>query len=192
MKIPKRIYIAAAVLLFVGGAGTGAALVLNSGPGTKKVEVVSSVEPQEEQTPVVETQPVVVQPVTQTAREETPPSITNPFQEGFSIWYVFNRRAEVGKSMPTKWTVEQAFCTHLDQPGYVASRQPTQHAIGCSGQNTHMSFVEQVNEDGSIWVSEMNGSGQVSMTDPTPAKGWNVLDYKLISSQTLVNYKFLQ
>ena len=35
----------------------------------------------------------------------------------------------------------------------------------------HVMFVEQVNPDGSFWISEMNDAGQVSMTNPTPTGG---------------------
>jgi len=53
-----------------------------------------------------------------------------------------------------------------------------------------VAVVEVVNADGSIWISEMNSRGQVSMTDSRPAGGWGKVDWKLIGADQArsINY----
>ena len=49
--------------------------------------------------------------------------------------------------------------------------------------------VEDVADDGSFWVSEMNSHGQVSIADSTGRGGWGVKDYKFFSGPG--NLKFI-
>lgn len=88
MKLPKRIYVVAAVLLFMGGAGTVLALQSNSTPKEVTIKQVAAtnnptlgtdlaVQPAGEQTTVGQqttTQQTVIQPdpVTVTAYEQIP------------------------------------------------------------------------------------------------------------------------
>jgi surface antigen len=53
----------------------------------------------------------------------------------------------------------------------------------------HVMVVEQVNEDGSFWVSEMNSHGVTGIGSGTPTGGWGVRDYKLFSG--VGNLKFI-
>jgi surface antigen len=66
---------------------------------------------------------------------------------------------------------------------------PQNGAVGQIGN--HVVVVEQVNSDGSFWLSEMNASGQVSMTDPTPTGGWGRVDWKYIPANAAGSYKYI-
>ena len=199
MRVPKKLYVAAALLLFAGGAGTVLALQPEEKPKQAIVQQVASVEPQEqEQTTPAETTPAVEQTQTNTPapQEESPPSVTNPFQQGFSAWHVFNRRAELGKSTPTSNST-QRFCTSFaNDPNFSHPAAPELHAIACKngsgGSGDHAMVIEQINADGSVWVSEMNSRGQVSITDDTPAGGFNRVDYKLLPPDHLTTLQFIQ
>lgn len=130
---------------------------------------------------------------TQTATTPTP---KNPFQVGFAAWYVFNRRTEVGKTMPE--TTDKTFgnpdhyCAKITNASYPTAGTPSVNDIACQNSKLHVAFVEKVNDDGGIWVSEMNSTGQKSMTDITPWGGWYHTDYKLIPKENLTGYFFIQ
>jgi len=55
----------------------------------------------------------------------------------------------------------------------------------------HVAYVERVNDDGSIWVSEMNSHGQRSITDSTPAGGWNRVDFKLWPASSAAGFYYI-
>jgi surface antigen len=55
----------------------------------------------------------------------------------------------------------------------------------------HVAIVEAVNADGSVWISEMNSSGQRSMTDSSRAGGWGKVDYKLISADQARSFSYI-
>lgn len=141
-----------------------------------------------------DTQPVsTVQTTTPTTTSEPTPITTqpeqptNPFSQGFGTWYVFNKRTEVGKTMPSVASVAAPYCYQVDKSLF--STTPQQYAIACSG--TIVAFVEQVNTDGSIWISTMNATGQASITDTTPVSGWNRVSFSLIQADALATYKFI-
>ncbi len=59
---------------------------------------------------------------------------------------------------------------------------PQVGAVAVNTAGNHVSIVEEVNPDGSFWVSEMNSRGQASIADSTGAGGWGRQDYKLFTS----------
>lgn len=72
MKVPKKFYLAVALLIFAGGAGTALAMQpAPEKPKTVEVQQVAAVEPVEESTEPVESTPAVVEQ--QTIVEEEPP-----------------------------------------------------------------------------------------------------------------------
>jgi surface antigen len=66
---------------------------------------------------------------------------------------------------------------------------PQVGAVMVNEAGDHVAVVEQVNSDGSFWISEMNSHGQVSMSNSTPTGGWGVRDYKVVGS--VGNMKFI-
>ncbi len=77
--------------------------------------------------------------------------------------------------------------------GLAVNKTPSVGAAVVTSQRGagHVAFVEQVNADGSVWVSEMNSRGQRSITDGTSAGGWNRLDFKLIPADLARTYNYI-
>lgn len=118
----------------------------------------------------------------------------NGYDRGFCTWYVANRRIEIGKQLPSNlgdaWTWD-------DRAKAAGLRVDTNPAVGAAivtnstRRPGHVAFVEAVNADGSVWISEMNSRGQRSITDASPAGGFNRVDYKLISASQAHSYNYI-
>ncbi|HSX52989.1 MAG TPA: CHAP domain-containing protein [Patescibacteria group bacterium] len=106
----------------------------------------------------------------------------NGYDYGFCTWYVANRRAAIGRPVPSNLGNAYSWYRIALNAGLPTGFAPQVGAVAVNEAGNHVSIVEAVNGDGSFWVSEMNSRGQVSMTDPTPAGGWGRVDYKIISS----------
>lgn len=117
----------------------------------------------------------------------------NGYDFGFCTWYVANRRAEVGNPLPANLGNAATWDDRALGAGLSVNKTPAVGAAAVTSQRGagHVVFVEQVNSDGSIWVSEMNSRGQKSMTDTTPTGGWKVRDYKLISADQARTFNYI-
>lgn len=109
----------------------------------------------------------------------------NGYDYGFCTWYVADQRTKRGRPLPAnlgdawKWDNNAAAAgIRVDNNPAAGAAVVTSTAKGPG----HVALVEVVNEDGSIWISEMNSRGQRSMTDATPAGGWGRVDFKIISA----------
>ncbi|HAP4570959.1 TPA: CHAP domain-containing protein [Enterococcus faecalis] len=101
----------------------------------------------------------------------------NAYAPGNCTWYVYNRFAQLGKSIhPTMGNANQWVNNYGQTQG--ATLMPTPEkgdavifingAAGASPQYGHVAYVEHVNSDGTFVISEMNVSGLFSMN-------WRVL-----------------
>jgi surface antigen len=108
----------------------------------------------------------------------------NGYDYGYCTWYVANKRASAGNPVPSNLGNAATWATRAAAYGIATGRTPQVGAAGVTSTAGagHVVYVEQVNDDGSIWVSEMNSYGQVSMTNSAPAGGWGRVDWKLISA----------
>lgn len=108
----------------------------------------------------------------------------NGYDYGWCTWYVANKRLANGSAMPTNLGNAATWYTRASAYGLSTGRSPKVGAAVVTGTRGagHVAFVERINEDGSIWVSEMNSSGQVSIDNPARAGGWGRVDYKLLSA----------
>jgi surface antigen len=106
----------------------------------------------------------------------------NGYDYGWCTWYVANRRNEMGRPVPSNLGNAYSWYTIAQRAGLPTGTAPQVGAVAVNQGGNHVSVVEQVNEDGSFWISEMNASGQRSMTDSTPAGGWARIDWRLVSS----------
>ncbi|MCW1908508.1 MAG: LysM peptidoglycan-binding domain-containing protein [Candidatus Saccharibacteria bacterium] len=113
----------------------------------------------------------------------------NGYDYGWCTWYAANRRAQLGNPVPSNLGNAYSWYILAQRAGLPTGTVPQVGAVAVNQGGNHVSVVEQVNPDGSFWISEMNSRGQVSITDPTPAGGWNRLDYKLVTS--VGNLKFI-
>ncbi|WP_211220902.1 CHAP domain-containing protein, partial [Jeotgalicoccus marinus] len=91
---------------------------------------------------------------------------TNYYQWGSCAWYVFEKRSSMGLSTGNGWGDASNWASAASSDGYSVGNKPAVGAImqapaytnGSYGQG-HVAFVERVNGDGSILVSEMQFGG---------------------------------
>jgi surface antigen len=103
----------------------------------------------------------------------------NGYDYGYCTWYVASVRSiPVGLGNASTWGYRARAM------GLATGSTPQVGAavVTSTAGAGHVAYVEKVNGDGTIWISEMNSHGQVSMTDSTPAGGWGRRDYKVISA----------
>ncbi|KIX90672.1 peptidase M23B [Staphylococcus microti] len=82
----------------------------------------------------------------------------NLYDWGQCTWHAFNRRAETGQPISTYWWNADHWAGAAAADGYVVNNSPQAGAIMQSyeGPVGHVAYVERVNPDGSVLVSEMN------------------------------------
>lgn len=114
---------------------------------------------------------------------------SNGYDYGFCTWYTSNRRAQIGRPVPSNLGNAYSWYALAQLAGMPTGLSPQVGAVAVNVGGNHVSVVEVVNDDGSFWISEMNSRGQVSMTDSTPAGGWGRVDWKLVPS--VGNLKFI-
>lgn len=116
----------------------------------------------------------------------------NGYDYGFCTWYVANRRIEIGRPVPANLGNAATWDDRAARAGINVNKTPSYGAAVVTSQRGagHVAFVERVDADG-IWVSEMNSRGQRSLTDTSPAGGWNRIDYKFIPMSTAASYNYV-
>lgn len=82
----------------------------------------------------------------------------NLYTAGQCTWYVFNRRAQAGSPISTYWSDAKYWTYNAASDGYIVNHTPTVGSImqSTAGYYGHVAYVERVNPDGSILISEMN------------------------------------
>ncbi|ECR3422823.1 LysM peptidoglycan-binding domain-containing protein, partial [Campylobacter jejuni] len=97
---------------------------------------------------------------TQTSGNYTSPSFNhqNLYTEGQCTWYVFDKRSQAGKPISTYWSDAKYWASNAANDGYQVDNTPSVGAIMQStpGPYGHVAYVERINGDGSILISEMN------------------------------------
>jgi surface antigen len=116
---------------------------------------------------------------------------SNGYDFGWCTWYVANRRAEVGHPVPSNLGNAYTWYRAAVAEGLPTGLSPKVGAVLVQEAIDHVAFVEQVNPDGSFWISEMNDYGQVSITNSTPTGGWNVRDYRLIPASQASMFRYI-
>lgn len=116
---------------------------------------------------------------------------SNGYDYGWCTWYVSNRRAEIGRPVPSNLGNAYSWYIVAQRAGLSTGLTPAVGAVAVTVGGNHVSVVEAVNADGSFWISEMNSHGQVSMTDPRPTGGWGVRDYKLFPASAVGKFKYI-
>ena len=92
---------------------------------------------------------------------------SNLYDAGQCTYYAFQRRQQAGKGVGSLWGNANSWASSAAASGYAVNHTPAQGAILQSGQGPygHVAYVEGVNGDGSVRVSEMNyghGAGVVT------------------------------
>lgn len=110
-------------------------------------------------------------------------SAGNAYAPGNCTWYVFERRAELGRPIGSFWGNASTWAMNATAAGFTVNRTPAPGAImqnggGWAGYG-HVAVVETMNSDGSITVSEMNYAG------------FNVVSSRTIPAGQIGNYTFI-
>lgn len=107
----------------------------------------------------------------------------NLYDYGQCTWYVFNKRAAIGKNISTYWWHAYNWANGARNDGYTVNNIPTVGSIATTtdGAYGHVAFVERVNPDGTILVSETNYL--------TPS---GVVGYRTLSLAQMSRYQFIQ
>lgn len=117
--------------------------------------------------------------------EYTSPTLNhqNLYTAGQCTWYVFNRRAQAGLPISTYWSDAKYWAANASSDGFTVNHTPTVGAIMQStyGYYGHVAYVERVNPDGSILISEMNYTYGPYNTDT------RVIPASLVSSYSYIH-----
>ncbi len=98
---------------------------------------------------------------------------SNTYDYGYCTWYVKNRR---GASLPNTLGNANTWYSRAAAAGLAVGSEPRAGAVGTTtrGSLGHVVYVESVNGDGTINISEMN------------YKGWGVQSYRTTSASEFV------
>jgi surface antigen len=97
----------------------------------------------------------------------------NTYDRGYCTWYVKNRR---GVSLPNTLGNANTWYSRAIANNMAVGTEPRVGAVATttSGSLGHVAYVESVNGDGSITVSEMN------------YRGWNITSYRTVNASSFV------
>ncbi|WP_323703980.1 CHAP domain-containing protein [Mammaliicoccus sp. Dog046] len=108
-------------------------------------------------------------------------SLGNYYQEGQCTFYVYEQRLKKNKKMGSTWGDAKHWDDRAKEAGYKVNGQPSEGAILQTdyGDLGHVAIVEEVKNDGSIVVTDMNYEQPYKVTE------------RLITSDRLHNYQFI-
>ena len=107
-------------------------------------------------------------------------SKNNLYTAGQCTWYVFSKRAQVGKTISTFWGDARNWAAKATSEGFKVNKTPKAGAImqNYEGPYGHVAYVERVNLDGSILISEMNYiAPYITSTRTIPASAVHLHNY---------------
>lgn len=128
--------------------------------------------------------PFISSAVAKPSTNYVPYSAGNKYAYGNCTWYAYNRRAQIGRPVPSNLGNANTWDDRAAAAVYLVNRIPAVGAViqTDAGRYGHVGVVESINADGSIVISEMNyhggpgtGFGKVSTRTIT-----NPGDYKYI------------
>ncbi len=106
----------------------------------------------------------------------------NTYSRGYCTWHAANRRAQIGRPIPNRMGNAIRWASNARAAGYAVDGNPRagdvlwHRNIGGAG---HVAFVESVNGDGSLLVSDMN------------YPSWGRVTYRTVSTGEFGNYLFI-
>ncbi|MDQ5972642.1 MAG: LysM peptidoglycan-binding protein [Patescibacteria group bacterium] len=100
---------------------------------------------------------------------------SNGYDYGYCTWWAATRRSQIGRSIPSNLGNASTWKVLAQRAGLGVGNQPAAGAVIWTPPRDyygHVGFVESVNPDGSVNVSEMNvaGWGRVSKKTLSPAE----------------------
>jgi len=120
---------------------------------------------------------------------------SNGYDYGYCTWWVSLRRSQIGRPVPSNLGNAVSWKVLAARAGLGVGTAPAVGAVvwtPASSGYGHVGFVERINEDGSVWISDMNSRGLVSMdTNSGGAGGWGRVSYRLLSADQARNFWYI-
>lgn len=108
-------------------------------------------------------------------------SAGNKYAFGNCTWYVYERRAQLGRPIGSFWGNAATWASYARAAGYPVNNTPAVGAIMQNGGGYgHVAIVESVNSDGSITISEMNYAGN-----------FNRVTSRTVSASTAAGFNYI-
>lgn len=102
----------------------------------------------------------------------------NGYVPGYCTWYVANRRMQAGRPLPANLGNASTWDNYAPQ-GWDRNPQPGDAVVTKEGGAGHVAYVESVNPDGSVVISEMNRRRRYEITSrvlsPAEAAGYKYI-----------------
>lgn len=118
----------------------------------------------------------------------------NGYDYGWCTWWAAKRRIDIGNPVPSNLGNAVSWASLASRAGLAVDGTPNAGAVAYYkqiGGLGHVGYVEQVNEDGSIWISDMNYQGVSQIGGSTPAGGWGRTSYHMVTPDQFGAYKFI-
>ncbi len=119
---------------------------------------------------------------------------SNGYDYGWCTWWAAKRRADTGRPLPSNLGNASWWRGNAAGAGLRVDHSPEAGAVAyysfVPGLG-HVGFVEQVNPDGSIWISDMNYFGVNQIGGSTSAGGWGRTSYHLVAPDQFGQYLFI-
>lgn len=107
----------------------------------------------------------------------------NRYAYGYCTWYAFNKRAAAGRPIGSNWGNATTWASLARASGFAVDKNPRAGDVfqtsGGWGGYGHVGYVERVNPDGSVFVSEMNYAG------------WNRVSSRTISADQVGMFNYI-
>lgn len=106
----------------------------------------------------------------------------NGYDYGYCTWYVANKRAAAGRPIPSNLGNASTWKVLAQRAGFSVGSTPAPGAVIWTPPRDyygHVGYVEAVNADGSVLVSEMN------------VVGWGRMSTKVLSAEQAAGYSYI-
>lgn len=106
----------------------------------------------------------------------------NGYDYGYCTWWAAKRRADIGRPIPSNLGNASTWKVLAQRAGFSVGNKPAAGAVIWTPPRDyygHVGFVESVNPDGSVNISEMNTAG------------WGVVSRKTISAAVAAGYSYI-
>lgn len=117
------------------------------------------------------------------------------YDRGYCTAWAATRRAQIGSPVPSNLGNAITWKVLSQRAGLSVGTRPAGGAViwtPASSGYGHVGFVERVNDDGSVWVSDMNSRGFRAMdVNSGGAGGWNRISYRLLSPEQASNFWYI-
>jgi surface antigen len=107
----------------------------------------------------------------------------NGYAYGYCTYYAYNRRAELGRPIGGNWGNAVSWAANARAQGFRVDHTPEAGAVFQTGGGWygfgHVGVVERVEDNGNVFVSEMN------------YVGWNIVSNRTIPASSVGSYNYI-